>query len=154
MEKDAAATAAAVSRADCRGDIGRGGSQVAGAHDAGLGHAEAQDQVVPPQCHVAVAAPRRAGLLGVHRVAGRVRAGRGDVTRAESGRGYCVKPCTFTVQEALVQRETEISVVKRQGGVRASCSRKPSARKDPFVWKSNTLGNKLPCQQWVESERE
>lgn len=40
-----------------------------GGHDAGLGHAQTQDQVVPPQRDVAVAGARRARLLGVDRAA-------------------------------------------------------------------------------------
>lgn len=35
-------------------DLWSGGTQMARAHDARLGHAEAQDQVVPPQSHVVV----------------------------------------------------------------------------------------------------
>lgn len=46
---------------------------MAGAHDTGLGHPKAQDQVVPPQGYVTVPAARRAGLLRVHWVAGESR---------------------------------------------------------------------------------
>lgn len=49
---------------------------MSGGHDAGLRHAEAKDQVVPPQGDVAVAGARRAGLLGIHwTAAGGVRPG-------------------------------------------------------------------------------
>lgn len=39
---------------------------MAGAHDTGFGHGEAQDQVVSPQGHVAVPAAGGAGLLCIH----------------------------------------------------------------------------------------
>lgn len=42
---------------------------MAGAHDTGLGHPKAKDQVVSPQCYVIVPASRRAGLLRIHWVA-------------------------------------------------------------------------------------
>lgn len=43
---------------------------MAGAHDTGLGHPEAKDQVVSPQGYVIVPAARRAGLLCIHWVTG------------------------------------------------------------------------------------
>lgn len=45
-------------------------SQMAGAHDTGLGHPKAKDQVVSPQGYVIVPTTRRAGLLRIHRVTG------------------------------------------------------------------------------------
>lgn len=45
-------------------------SQMAGAHDTGLGNPEAKDQVVSPQRDVIVPAARRAGLLRIHWVTG------------------------------------------------------------------------------------
>lgn len=43
-----------------------GRSEVSRRHDAGLGHPETQDEVVPPQRHGVVAGAGRAGLLRVH----------------------------------------------------------------------------------------
>lgn len=45
-------------------------SQMAGAHDTGLGHPKAKDEIVPPQCHVTVTTARGARLLRIHRVTG------------------------------------------------------------------------------------
>lgn len=45
-------------------------SQMAGAHDTGLGHPKAKDQVVSPQGYVTVPTARGAGLLCIHWVTG------------------------------------------------------------------------------------
>lgn len=47
-------------------DLGGGGPQVTGAHDARLGDSQTQDQVIPPERHVAVGLSCRARLFGVH----------------------------------------------------------------------------------------
>ena len=53
-------------------DLRRGGSEVARAHNARLGHPEAQDQVVPPQGDVAVTRTCGARLFSVRWVAGKI----------------------------------------------------------------------------------
>lgn len=51
-------------------DLGCRCSQMAGAHDTGLGNPEAKDQVVSPQGNVIVPTACGAGLLCVHRITG------------------------------------------------------------------------------------
>lgn len=43
-----------------------GGPQVTWAHDTRLGYTQAQNQVVPPQGHVAISGPGCACLFGIH----------------------------------------------------------------------------------------
>lgn len=49
-------------------DLRHGRPQVSWTHNAGLGHAQAEDKIVPPQGHQVVPSTCRACFLGIKRV--------------------------------------------------------------------------------------
>lgn len=111
------------------GDFRRGGPEVAGRHDAGLGHNHAQDQIVSPQWNIVVVGACRTGLLCVHWTAAEKR-------KTQTSAKYCFYLFSLAPQNVGVFFRTW----GRPGAAAAVAVWRRRARRSPERWSSAWAG--------------